>query len=217
MPTAISVLPAPGVEVTQTRFEQIMSVASHLFFTQGFEAVSLRQLAKGAGISAGSLYNHIESKQALLYDLMDETLSLLLTQSMRALRQPNIANNELNTVINVFANLAITDHANLALALRPAPQLTDIQRAKIDIKIQQYSQLLQRLITKRLMCQDIKPGSLNQLVRGVLTLLRTCIEDNPQSGKGEVYVLYPSLVDAWLTSFTPYAEKFSPRSGSAKT
>ncbi|MNL06886.1 Fatty acid metabolism regulator protein [compost metagenome] len=203
MQTVISVLPTPEVKLARPRLEQIMSVASQLFFTQGFEAVSLRQLAKGAGISPGTMYNYIESKQALLYDLMDETLSLLLNQSTQALRNRNIAKDELGIVLNVFAKLAVTDRANLALALRHAPQLTDVQRARIDIKIHQYAELLQGLIRKKPLFQDIKPECLRRLVRGVLTLLRTCIEDNLQLEKGEVYDMYSSLVDTWLDSCPP--------------
>lgn len=202
MQTPIFFAPTPHVKATRPRFEQIMAVASHLFFTQGFESVSLRQLAKSAGISSGTMYNYIESKQALLYELMDETLSLLLVQSTRALRSRNIAQDELGATINVFAKLAISDRANLALALRPAPQLSDAQREKIDKKLQQYSELLQRVIRQRPLFQDIDPESMHRLVRGIITLLRACMDDNLQLGKGEAGAVYSRLVDAWLDSFS---------------
>jgi AcrR family transcriptional regulator len=52
-----------------------------LIFEHGYEAVSLRQLAAKAGIQAGSLYNHIKTKQELLFDLikvhMEELLAAL--------------------------------------------------------------------------------------------------------------------------------------------
>ncbi|MBI6567080.1 TetR/AcrR family transcriptional regulator [Pseudomonas synxantha] len=201
MQTPISFVPMREAKASRPRFEQIMAVASHLFFTQGFDAVSLRQLAKSVGISSGTMYNYIESKQALLYELMDETLSLLLVQSKRALRSRNIANDELGTTINVFANLAITDRANLALALRPAPQLTDVQRANIDKKLQQYSELLQGVIRQRPLFLDIEPACMHRVVRGTITLLRACMDDNLQLNKAEAAVVYSSLVNAWLNSF----------------
>jgi AcrR family transcriptional regulator len=50
-----------------------------LIYQHGFEAMSLRDLAHDVGIQQGSLYNHIDSKQALLFELMRTHLENLLT------------------------------------------------------------------------------------------------------------------------------------------
>jgi AcrR family transcriptional regulator len=50
--------------------QQILKTAMHMFAERGFEATSLRQIAAGVGIEAGSLYNHISSKQDLLFQLI---------------------------------------------------------------------------------------------------------------------------------------------------
>lgn len=42
-----------------------------LIYTKGFEAMSLRDLASKVGLQPGSLYNHIATKQALLFDLIN--------------------------------------------------------------------------------------------------------------------------------------------------
>lgn len=51
--------------------EQIYRVAVDLFAERGYDATSLRQIAGRVGIEASSLYNHIESKQDLLFQLID--------------------------------------------------------------------------------------------------------------------------------------------------
>ncbi|MGE8068841.1 TetR/AcrR family transcriptional regulator [Pseudomonas sp. NPDC089569] len=50
--------------------DRIRKVALSLFVAQGYQAVSLRNLAINVGIQAGSLYSHIESKQCLLFELI---------------------------------------------------------------------------------------------------------------------------------------------------
>lgn len=45
--------------------------ALKLFATRGYARTSLREIADAVGIEAASLYTHIKSKQALLYDLME--------------------------------------------------------------------------------------------------------------------------------------------------
>jgi AcrR family transcriptional regulator len=56
-----------------------------LIHRRGFEAMSLRELAAEVGIQAASLYNHIRTKQDLLFDLIREHLEALLTQTDAAL------------------------------------------------------------------------------------------------------------------------------------
>lgn len=67
--------------------ELLYRTALKLFAEHGFESVSLRQLAAAMGLQPGSLYNHIESKQALLFELIEahesDLLALLQTKVAR--------------------------------------------------------------------------------------------------------------------------------------
>ncbi|MGG3793784.1 TetR/AcrR family transcriptional regulator [Pseudomonas paraversuta] len=78
---------------TEVSTRQLLrQVALQLFVEQGFHSVSLRQLAATMRLQAGSLYNHIESKQALLFELIEEhesdLLALLATQASRRSNSP---------------------------------------------------------------------------------------------------------------------------------
>jgi AcrR family transcriptional regulator len=65
--------------------EAIRKAGLRLIFEHGYEAMSLRQLAGEVGIQAGSLYNHISTKQELLFDLIQDHINELLRQLDRAL------------------------------------------------------------------------------------------------------------------------------------
>ena len=65
--------------------EAIRKAGLRLIFEHGYEAMSLRQLAAEVGIQAGSLYNHIATKQELLFDLIQDHINELLRQLDRAL------------------------------------------------------------------------------------------------------------------------------------
>lgn len=60
------------------RHQHVREVALSLFASEGYANVSLRQLAEHLGMHAGSLYNHIESKQDLLFELIHDHLESLL-------------------------------------------------------------------------------------------------------------------------------------------
>ena len=51
-----------------------------LIYTAGYEAMSLRELAGKVGLQPGSLYNHIETKQDLLFDLIHNHMVTLLAR-----------------------------------------------------------------------------------------------------------------------------------------
>lgn len=58
----------------------IREAAIDLIATHGYESFSLRELAERCGIKAGSLYNHIESKQGLLTTLLESIMLDLLRE-----------------------------------------------------------------------------------------------------------------------------------------
>ena len=56
-----------------------------LIYRHGYEAMSLRRLAAEVGLREGSLYNHIASKQELLFSLVDDHMDQLLAALTQAL------------------------------------------------------------------------------------------------------------------------------------
>lgn len=66
--------------------EAIRRAGLRLIYEHGYAAMSLRQLAAEVGIQAGSLYNHIATKQELLFDLVQDHINELLRQLDLALR-----------------------------------------------------------------------------------------------------------------------------------
>lgn len=54
----------------KSRRAEILACAARLFREKGYASTSMRDIAKGVGIQGASLYNHIESKQELLSELL---------------------------------------------------------------------------------------------------------------------------------------------------
>jgi AcrR family transcriptional regulator len=57
---------------------RIVDAAVDLFHRQGYNATSLREIADEVGLQVGSLYNHMASKEQLLYDIMREVMEELI-------------------------------------------------------------------------------------------------------------------------------------------
>ncbi|MDP2861341.1 MAG: TetR/AcrR family transcriptional regulator [Desulfobacterales bacterium] len=58
-------------DLVEKRRRQIAEAAVKLFIEKGFHKTSTRQIAKAAGVSIGSLYEYISSKEDILYLVCD--------------------------------------------------------------------------------------------------------------------------------------------------
>lgn len=71
----------------ETPRQRILDAAVDLFHRDGYNAASLRQISEMVGLQVGSLYNHISSKEALLFDIMHGVLVELLDETVREMDQ----------------------------------------------------------------------------------------------------------------------------------
>lgn len=65
--------------------QAILDAGIELIYTHGYEAMSLRRLAARVGIQQGSLYNHIDNKQDILFAIMSAHMDELLAELNAAL------------------------------------------------------------------------------------------------------------------------------------
>ncbi|MGE4326431.1 MAG: TetR/AcrR family transcriptional regulator [Pseudodonghicola sp.] len=56
---------------------QILTAAAKVFAEEGFDRASMTKLAKECGISKANIYHYYDSKDAILYDILDSYLSSL--------------------------------------------------------------------------------------------------------------------------------------------
>jgi AcrR family transcriptional regulator len=72
----------------------IRRVGLRLIYRRGFEAMNLRELAAEVGVRPASLYNHIRTKQDLLFGLIRLHMENLLAQTDAALAEAGVGATE---------------------------------------------------------------------------------------------------------------------------
>ncbi len=68
-----------SAEVDTATRERILLEASRLFRHHGYAATTLREVADAAGIKAGSIYYHFESKEQILGEVLDKGILAVAT------------------------------------------------------------------------------------------------------------------------------------------
>lgn len=86
--------------------EAIREAGLHLIYRHGYEAMSLRQLAAEVGLQVGSLYNHIRTKQDLLFDLVKAHMETLREHLDAAIDHPG----DPATLLRDFITFHVTYH-----------------------------------------------------------------------------------------------------------
>jgi AcrR family transcriptional regulator len=81
------------------RRTKILEAATRRFAEHGFEATTVRQIADDVNILSGSLYHHFASKEAMLHDIVHDTVEKMRDNVVRICRSPVDAEHRLTALI----------------------------------------------------------------------------------------------------------------------
>jgi AcrR family transcriptional regulator len=60
------------------RREEILQASAQIFRKKGFHATSMQDIADAVKLQKASLYHHVESKQEILFTILEQALDLLI-------------------------------------------------------------------------------------------------------------------------------------------
>jgi len=112
--------------------DKIRLTALNLFFEHGFERVSLRDLAAETRIQPGSLYNHIESKQSLLFDLIEEHETGLQAALITSIHSYSTPSDRLDIFLDTYIRFQLANPHGAALARLELRSLNRDQRKALS-------------------------------------------------------------------------------------
>lgn len=114
----------------------IIDGAARLFRTQGFHATTTRDIAAAAGMHSGSPFYHFKSKNALLYAVMGEGMTLAVQsqqQALATLPPKSRPREQLRVLIRHHLEVLLGPRSDfIPLMLYEARSLTPAQRKNIE-------------------------------------------------------------------------------------
>lgn len=157
---------------TQDRLRQ---AALDLFLVNGYQSTSLRDLASSIGVHAGSLYNHIENKQSLLFELIEECMDDLLNLTRRRLKRALPGQSRVHLFIQAFIDFQAGDKKRLILLGREKNNLSKEQQQRIYNLRGDYLDCLKRVIHAEAGIPEREEIELRFLASSVIGMLESFV------------------------------------------
>jgi AcrR family transcriptional regulator len=151
---------APGVRQTQkeaTR-NRVIEAARELFDTQGYQGTTIREIARHAGVSVGSVFTTFASKGEILSQVMEERLDRLYAEIDRL--APHLRGSTVDQLRTIYAMFFAFEAERMKLFLShlgAAYDWTLPPTAKPYGKNQRVRQLLHEILAKGVEAGDVDP------------------------------------------------------------
>lgn len=126
--------------------QAIREEAAKLFFERGYDATSLRQVASAVGLMVGSLYNHINSKEHLLLQIMGGIIDDLLDSARKAVEVDGDAVDKLQAALDAHLRFHAERAQEVFIGNAELRSLSNDAREVVIEKRHEYELFLQELI-----------------------------------------------------------------------
>jgi AcrR family transcriptional regulator len=140
--------------------ERIIETAARLFVAQGYDGISMREIAGACGMSKAGLYYHFKDKEDLFLAILSDHLNELERILREAEGQTGSTRNRITAFVHaIFTKMPLEHRAMIRLASQEISKLKPEQRGEFNRRYQE--QFLGRVTG--LVMQGIAAGELRQI------------------------------------------------------
>ena len=167
--------------------ENILQAAAHIFQKKGYHATSMQDIADAVDLQKGSLYHHVDSKQDILFTLLNEALELILERLQFVAEQDIPPEQKVRQAMRTYFSF-LAENPSLSSVLLLEYRSLEEEYKKLHIpRRDQVDQLWQTLISEGSSQGDfhsLEPGLVSKALLGVLNWTITWYrEDGPLSAE----------------------------------
>jgi len=128
------------------RRDDILEAAAEVFVERGFDAATTRDIGERAGVLSGSLYHHFETKEEMLFALVRDVYTGVLSSLESLHEAPGTCADRLRLLLDIHVRHLIGNLARTTLSLHESRSLTDEHRAVIAEAENRYVRIVTDLI-----------------------------------------------------------------------
>jgi AcrR family transcriptional regulator len=129
--------------------QDILRTAARLFQQQGYDATSMNDVAAALKLSKGGLYHHFQSKDEILFNLMNHALDVTRDRVIDAVQDIADPEERLRTVIrrHIEVVMSVRDR-EITVMLHENHPLPPAMRRRINARKKDYVHFMENLIAE---------------------------------------------------------------------
>lgn len=130
--------PPRALDTNAPRYRDLREIALTLFVERGYRGTTMRHIAQAVGIRAPSLYNHLNSKQGMLQEIMFDTMERAFAVHRAAIEGVDDVTEQLRRAAEAHALLTIDYRREVLITHHEIPSLEEPDQALIRDKQREY-------------------------------------------------------------------------------
>jgi AcrR family transcriptional regulator len=139
-------LPMPREAVIDSR-QEILRTAARLFQQRGYDATSMNDVAAALKLSKGGLYHHFQSKDEILFEIMNHAMEITQERVINPVRGITDAQERLRALIRLHIEVVLSPRdREITVMLHENHPLPPPLRKRINARKKEYVHFLAGLI-----------------------------------------------------------------------
>ncbi|MDD7887594.1 TetR/AcrR family transcriptional regulator [Flavivirga sp. 57AJ16] len=156
----------------ETRKEEIIKTSTILFQKKGYSAVTMRDIAKVMGIKAASLYNHIDSKQEILSNIII-SLAEEFTDGMRVIMNSNDSSiDKLSSIVKLHVDITSRNTSGMASLNNDWMHLKEDLDYYLKLRLD-YEDNIRQIIEQGILNDQLQDSNAEVMLFSMLSTLRS--------------------------------------------
>lgn len=137
-----------GTQKSQDKAQEIYLTAAQIFFTKGYNAASLNDIADALNITKAGLYYYVESKQSLLFDIINLGLNSVDREVLDPARNIADAEERLRFIIFNHARLCAGGNHAVIILSHEINELNFYQREEVIKRRRDYFEFVRNTLAE---------------------------------------------------------------------
>src|SRR5438045_349652 len=129
--------------------QEILRAAARLFQQQGYDATSMNDVAAALKLSKGGLYHHFQSKDEILFNLMNHAMDITEEKVINPVKAVADPEERLRTLIRLHIGVVLSERdREITVMLHENHPLSPSLRKRINARKKDYVHFLENLVAE---------------------------------------------------------------------
>lgn len=161
-------VPVISPQRQRDRHDAILQAAVAVFGERGYEAASIGEIARRAGVSDGLVYRYFENKRDLLGSVLTQFYERTMADIERVVAEEHGFKAELRALVGRHLEAFVEDTALCRLFISEVRVSTDYVGSAVQALNRRYTTILMRIVERGIAAGEVEQGTDLRLVRDLL-------------------------------------------------